>query len=154
MTEKEVLPFIVPVHVWYRNYSGEKHLGIIHVNTHIADQTINLFEDLYKISFPIAYVGPSFNYPDYVLIDNNTTTGYNFRTVEGTEKLSMHAYGLAIDINPKDNPAKPTKFSQFYNYDSKIGKITPEVVAIANKHGFMWGGEIFKNFYDPHHFEV
>ncbi|HVL51005.1 MAG TPA: M15 family metallopeptidase [Actinomycetota bacterium] len=59
---------------------------------------------------------------------------------DGTKPLSMHAWGLAVDINVADNPAgaKP-------NMD-------PAVVAIFEKWGFRWGGRWSRP--DGHHFEL
>lgn len=59
---------------------------------------------------------------------------------DGTKPLSMHAWGLAVDINVADNPqgAKP--------------KMDPKVVAIFEKWGFRWGGRWSRP--DGHHFEL
>jgi hypothetical protein len=59
---------------------------------------------------------------------------------DGTRPLSMHAWGLAVDINVADNPpgARP--------------KMDPQVVAIFEKWGFRWGGRWSSP--DGHHFEL
>lgn len=59
---------------------------------------------------------------------------------DGSRPLSMHAWGLAVDINVADNPAgaRPT--------------MDPQVVAIFEKWGFRWGGTWAKP--DGHHFEL
>jgi hypothetical protein len=72
----------------------------------------------------------------------------------GTNTLSNHAYGLAIDLNPKVNPAKPSKISHVYDEGISKGKITKEVIDIFKKWGFEWGGEIFGDFWDSHHFQI
>jgi hypothetical protein len=67
--------------------------------------------------------------------------GYNYRTIAGTNKLSQHAHGNAIDINWMDN-ARGT-----------AGNIPPDLARqLAQKHGMKWGGD-WKNP-DPMHFEV
>ena len=154
MEESEICRFIVPVHVLYIGYDGNVKQGKICVNIHIASNVADLFNKLLKQKFPINSIEPSYNRPDTELIQNNISTGYNFRKVAGTDKWSKHAYGKAIDINPKDNPASPTKFAEYYNYTPTHGVITPEVVSIAESCGFSWGGYIFGKFYDPHHFEI
>lgn len=72
---------------------------------------------------------------------------YNPRLIRGGSSLSNHAYGTAFDIN--------------YNWN-RLGAIPApigtrgsvrELVAIANEHGFFWGGH-FKNRPDGMHFEV
>lgn len=59
---------------------------------------------------------------------------------DGTKPLSMHAWGLAVDINVADNPAGASP------------KMDPAVVAIFEKWGFRWGGRWSKP--DGHHFEL
>lgn len=74
-------------------------------------------------------------------IDGNTSGGYNYRTIAGSNKLSNHAHGAAIDINWSDN-ARGSK-----------GTLDPELArSLAKKHGLAWGGD-WKNP-DPMHFEV
>ena len=34
----------------------------------------------------------------------DNTSAFNCRVVPGTRRLSMHAYGRAIDVNPVENP--------------------------------------------------
>jgi hypothetical protein len=34
----------------------------------------------------------------------DNTSGFNCRFVAGTRRWSMHAYGLAVDVNPVENP--------------------------------------------------
>lgn len=35
---------------------------------------------------------------------DNNTSGFNYRIVKGSKVLSAHSYGMAIDINPMQNP--------------------------------------------------
>ena len=83
----------------------------------------------------------------------NNTSAFCYRNVAGTQYLSFHARGLAIDINPKDNPvAKPRV---------KGGAIpkTPHVIneqdvcyKAFRKRGFSWGGH-WRRMKDYQHFE-
>lgn len=54
--------------------------------------------------------------------------------------LSMHAFGLALDLNVSTNQL------------GTIGRMNPEVVAIFEKWGFEWGGRWQRP--DPMHFEL
>ncbi|MGH9196423.1 MAG: M15 family metallopeptidase, partial [Acidimicrobiia bacterium] len=54
--------------------------------------------------------------------------------------VSMHAWGLAIDINVKQNPA------------GSPSKMDPRVVAAFERWGFRWGGRWSPP--DAHHFEL
>lgn len=64
-----------------------------------------------------------------------------FISRDPSRALSMHAFGLAFDINVSQNQL---------NTD---GNMHPDVVAIFEKWGFEWGGR-WQNPKDPMHFEV
>jgi D-alanyl-D-alanine carboxypeptidase len=76
-----------------------------------------------------------------------------WRKIAGTNRQSMHSYGMTIDIN--------TQYSNYWQWDCKCkdesqpitykNKIPKELVAIFEKHGFIWGGN-WKH-YDTMHFE-
>jgi hypothetical protein len=66
---------------------------------------------------------------------------YYPKLIEDTDHLSMHAWGLAFDINT------PT------NQRLTHGDMDPGVVAIFKKWGFRWGGD-WKDTPDPMHFEL
>lgn len=70
---------------------------------------------------------------------------YEFRRVSGSAKLSLHAYGAAIDLDPERNGrGRP--------YDGGVEMISPVVVDIFRSEGWKWGGD-FKNP-DAMHFEA
>lgn len=70
---------------------------------------------------------------------------YEFRRVSGSSKLSLHAYGAAIDLDPERNGrGKP--------YDGGINMIPQGVVEIFKAEGWKWGGD-FK-YPDCMHFEA
>jgi hypothetical protein len=64
-----------------------------------------------------------------------------------TTTLSNHAFGTAFDINAAENPlgARPALVGQRGS--------TRELVSIANKWGFYWGGH-FGSRPDGMHFEI
>ncbi|MDF1596085.1 MAG: M15 family metallopeptidase [Acidimicrobiia bacterium] len=67
---------------------------------------------------------------------------YNPRLIRGGDKggaVSRHTWGIAIDINPNDNP-----------YGGRIG-MDPDIAAIFQKWGFAWGGGW--TYTDGGHFE-
>ena len=75
---------------------------------------------------------------------------YNCRSVAGTEQTSMHSWGAAIDIN--------TAYADYWRWDKSGGdpvsyrnRIPPEIVAVFERHGFIWGGR-WAHF-DTMHFE-
>jgi hypothetical protein len=67
---------------------------------------------------------------------------YNWRPRRGTRsKLSMHCWGLAVDLDVADNP------------DHSRGKVHPSTIQTMAEHGFYWGGYFAGNDADPMHFE-
>lgn len=72
--------------------------------------------------------------------------GYNNRNIAGTNTKSLHAYGLAIDIDPGKNPVQR-------NDGSMQTSLPPRVGALAAKYGLSWGGS-WHGYKDPMHFSV
>ena len=71
---------------------------------------------------------------------------YEFRRISGSNNLSMHAYGAAIDLDPERNGrGKP--------YNASAGMIPMEVVNIFKSEGWKWGGN-FKTIPDCMHFQA
>jgi len=75
---------------------------------------------------------------------------YNCRPIAQTDRLSMHAFGAAIDIN--------AKFGNYWLWskrpDGSIvwqNQIPHEIVEIFERHGFIWGGRWYH--FDSLHFE-
>lgn len=70
---------------------------------------------------------------------------FNCRTVKDTGKRSMHAYGAAIDLN--------AKFADYWLWSKGAyrNRIPYEIVAIFERHGFIWGGKW--GHFDTMHFE-
>lgn len=69
---------------------------------------------------------------------------YSRRYIAGTHVTSNHAFPVAIDINPKQNPMK---------YNNKlVTDLPPRVVQIFQEEGFKWGGT-YKTVKDAMHFE-
>ena len=71
---------------------------------------------------------------------------YNYRVISGTNRLSAHSFGIAIDINIKD--ANYWKWEKDLVFKNKIPK---EIIDVFEKYGFIWGGRWYH--YDTMHFE-
>jgi hypothetical protein len=71
---------------------------------------------------------------------------YNYRSKVGGGGLSLHSWGIAMDINPGRNPY------QLGNYGAPQTDIPPKVIDIFRKYGFQWGGD-WAGERDPMHFE-
>ena len=71
---------------------------------------------------------------------------YSFRKIAGTDRLSAHSYGIAIDID--------TRHSSYWQWDKEQryrNDIPQKIVEIFERHGFVWGGRWYH--YDTMHFE-
>jgi hypothetical protein len=75
---------------------------------------------------------------------------YNCRTVADTGGPSMHSWGAAIDIN-----AARADYWLWHGSGvieaGRVNRTPPEIVAIFERHGFIWGGKW--SHYDTMHFE-
>ena len=85
----------------------------------------------------------------YVLKTGGT---FNWRPIAGSEQLSAHAFGIAIDIDPD--------YSDYWRWNAtgdheKLipykNRIPHRIVEIFERHGFIWGGKWYH--YDTMHFE-
>lgn len=114
-------------------------------NKTIMVTTINsVHKKLQAISSELEQLAP--NLKKYV---NNPSGGYNFRKIANTNRLSMHSFGLAIDINvDKSHYWLWDKQKNNFSYKNLIPF---EIVKIFEKHSFIWGGRWYH--YDTMHFE-
>ncbi len=158
---------MVVVKVRYLGFDGIENEGEIMVFDALEDSVKKIFSDLLKMKFPIEQIKliNEFNGDDNLSMEVNNSSGFNCRYIEGTKKYSLHSYGMAIDINPVQNPFILYKngkkvilpeSGKSYLDRSKLtkGMITPEVVSIFKKNNFeIWGGE-WKDIKDWHHFQV
>jgi hypothetical protein len=75
---------------------------------------------------------------------------YNCRPISGTSDWSLHAYGLAIDLNPARNPHRTSTTNQPKAFRD-------DVKAIATNNGrqvFAWGGDWAGSSIDTMHWQV
>jgi len=87
----------------------------------------------------------------------NNTSSFNYRNVAGTMKLSNHARGQALDLNPKINPWIKEKKIDPPNgsYDPKVPGTLTEDSLVTKKFlelGWGWGGR-WSAYKDYQHFE-
>ena len=145
--------------------------GHLVVADDVAEDVLDIFAELFDAKYPIERMEliDKYNASDYTSIEYNNTSAFNYRVVStGTGKLSKHALGRAIDINPQQNPyvysngqgahenarefwkRDVSKWSREIDRAAYIGSDT-EICRIFKKHGWTWGGDWSEKDYQ--HFE-
>jgi len=78
-------------------------------------------------------------------------TTYAYRVIKDTDRLSMHSFGIAIDLAPATTQywkGEATSETAHIGYKNTMPM---SIVRIFEKHGFIWGGRWYH--YDTMHFE-
>jgi hypothetical protein len=90
----------------YWGFDGRAHVGSLVVRDRVARDVVAVFRRLYAARFPIRRLRKVDAYRgiDDASMAADNTSGFNCRSVSDTRRWSQHAYGLAIDINPVENP--------------------------------------------------
>ena len=147
----------------YWSYDGAVHQGQLVVNELIVNRTEAAFTRMFNEHVPIMKMIPAaaYDWDDERSMEDNATSGYNFRTIASTETLSLHAQGLAIDIDPFFNPLIKGDVVLPHEavYDlSRPGTLTSDsaTVHIFKSLGFSWGGDWFpeRGYVDYQHFDL
>ena len=92
--------------VTHYGFDGRAHVGSLIVHRRAARPLLRVMRTLYRARFPIRRMRPVDFYgaDDFRSIEADNTSAFNCRFVGGTRRWSQHAYGLAIDVNPIENP--------------------------------------------------
>ena len=150
--------------ILYWGMDKTAHKGELIVHKDIADKVSLAFFKLYRASYTIESVRlvDEFGGNDEVSMAKNNTSAFNARQVVGGNGWSMHAYGLAIDINPFYNPyvdeegnVLPLGAEQYADREQAfVMKITTSDYAyqVFTSLGFSWGGD-WTGVKDYQHFE-
>lgn len=155
------------IHVFHYDFNGQIRDGHLICNKKIAPKIAAVFQDLYENAYPIEKIRLIDEYGgnDSESMKDNNTSCFNYRKIAGTNKLSNHSFGLAVDINPLYNPyVKTTRNKTIVspdnaavyadrtkNFDHKIDQ-NDFAYRVFKKHGFIWGGD-WINVKDYQHFE-
>ena len=154
------------VEVLYYSFDGRIHKGQLIIDERLVRDIQEVFRVALRTKFPIQSVIPvshnrfykdgEWNSDGQSMLSNNTSA-FNYRRATGSKKLSMHAYGFAIDINPFQNPYIKRKvvLPPGAVYDTrKPGTLAynSSVVRTFKRLGWTWGGN-WKSLKDYQHFE-
>lgn len=88
------------------DFGGRSDTGELVVHERYASGMLDVLRRLYTKRFPIRRMELVDRYgaDDRRSMAHDNTSAFNCRFVAGTTRWSMHAYGKAIDINPRENP--------------------------------------------------
>ena len=155
------------VNVLYYDFDGDVQSGELICHKAIAQDLVEIFYELYEIQYPIEKITLVDNYQgdDELSMQDNNTSCFNYRALP-SGRLSNHAYGLAIDLNPFYNPyvthrsdgsvnIAPAGSEEYadreQSFAHKIDKDDP-AYKLFIQHGFTWGGN-WRSSKDYQHFE-
>lgn len=151
----------------YTGFDGLPHTGEMIANKAIAGQLLEIFEALYEEGYPIERMEliDVYDGDDEASMEANNTSCFNFRKIAGSEKLSKHSLGLAVDINPLYNPYVKKKQEGLLVQPASAAGYADRSAVFLHKieegdsclrlfleHGFSWGGN-WKSVKDYQHFE-
>ena len=153
--------------VTHRGFDRRAHTGQLVVNERAARPLARVFRRLHRLRFPIRHMrfedfyGPRRSRP------RDVTASFECRQAvpspcsggSGTGSWSMHAYGLAVDLNPVENPyvgcgrsSDPGSRRYFDRSRYRKGMVSRRVVRAFRSIGWGWGGAWSGNTKDYMHF--
>jgi hypothetical protein len=87
-------------------FDGRVHTGKLVVHEREAASVLRAMRGLFAARFPIRRMRlvEAYGSDDDRSMAADNTSGFNCRRVPGSTSWSAHAYGLAVDVNPLENP--------------------------------------------------
>lgn len=149
--------------VCHYDFEGNIQKGELVCNKAIAHDLLCVFRALFSRSYPINSIRlvDDFDASDEASMQANNTSCFNYRTVAGSKTLSKHAFGLAVDINPLQNPyvkgnrIQPSTAGDFVDRNKDFPHKIDEndfCKQVFTSFGFHWGGH-WRSVKDYQHFE-
>lgn len=147
----------------YHDFNGFVRKGEMVCNKAIAKDLLFIFRALFSRAYPIysIHLVDDFDADDEASMQANNTSCFNYRTVAGTNTLSRHAYGMAVDVNPLQNPCvrgniiQPATATAFVDRKKDFPHKIDEkdfCKEVFISFGFQWGGN-WRSVKDYQHFE-
>ena len=132
-------------------FDGALHHGQLVVARSVAPVLLTVFVKLFEVKFPIERMAlvDAYGGDDEKSMAANNSSGFNCRRVMGERRWSLHARGLAVDINPVQNPYlkagrvyPPAAESYLDRAEARPGMIlrNDPVHAAFRSIGWKWGG--------------
>jgi hypothetical protein len=147
------------VEIPYLSFERLDLKGYLVLHRALAEEVREIFALLRGRSFPIEKMRPiaAYGWDDDASMADNNTSAFNYRPIAGMARLSNHAYGRALDINPRLNPyvraADGVTLPPGARYEPIArGTITPSIAELFKSRGWKWGGD-WESHKDWQHFE-
>ena len=159
---------LVLLTVPYLDFDGKARTGRLIVASAEGDRIARAFDAIFESgTFRIARMElvDSYGGDDDASMAANNTSAFNCRYVGNSNKLSEHAFGTAIDINPVQNPyvtkagTYPAEGEAFDEAHERKGDVTGIILAgdavtkAFRDAGWSWGGN-WKTKKDYQHFSL
>lgn len=152
------------IRLTFVGFDGRRHTGELLANRSAATDLVSVFRVLYAARFPLEEMRITTKAEQTAAPtgDGNDTGVFNCRIVPGTTTYSQHAYGLAVDVNPFQNPytkgdvVVPELASAYLDRSwGRPGMILPGglVVRAFARIGWGWGGS-WSSLKDLQHFSA
>ena len=150
--------------VSFWGFDGRPHQGELIVHQQVADDIVAVFATLYDARYPIEEmrITTQAELDADPTGDGNSTSAFVCRAVTGGSSFSEHASGLAIDINPFQNPYEkgdlvlPELAAAYLDRSRAAPGIITEgdvVVDAFDAIGWGWGGR-WRSLKDYQHFSL
>lgn len=156
------------MHILHYDFDGNPAEGELVCNEYIAQDLIEIFYELYRNEYRLERVLliDEYDGDDVASMEDNNTSCFNYREIAGSSRLSKHALGLAIDINPLYNPyvtydrdgnanVSPASGQDYadrtLSFPYKIDE-NDLCYKLFIRHGFTWGGA-WNHSKDYQHFQ-
>jgi len=153
----------------YYGFDHKTHIGQIVVNRHVAASVLGVLRKLYRMRFPIREMSFAAMYGPHPRPNGDLTASFECRQAAASPctggrmpTWSMHAYGEAIDLDPRENPyvgcgMTEDKTARSYIKRSNVrpGMVTPAIYrrTFATV-GWGWGGLWAGSTKDYMHFSL
>jgi hypothetical protein len=132
-------------------FDDRAHRGRLIVHRAHARAVLGVMRVLYRRRYPIRRMRliDAYGSDDRRSMAADNTSAFNCRFVAGTSRWSMHAYGLAIDVNPVENPyvagshVSPPAGRRYVDRSSQAPGVIHRhgfVVRAFRRIGWEWGG--------------
>lgn len=156
------------IHILHKDLEGNTCEGEMVCHKIIAQDLLEIFEELYLNDYPIEHMVliDEYGADDETSMTANNSSCFNYRVISHTTKISKHGLGIAVDINPLYNPytkivdgtriVEPAAGEPYLDREADFPyKIDEDDLCykLFIEHGFEWGGS-WTSAKDYQHFEM